>query len=357
MTSTTLRGLNLTNTPLLANQTFFGGYEYTGALLSGVVNCYASTNTRIVIIQNPNNFDTTYDVIISQTDIAPYTIQNINFILTLPYTKLVVTNLDAINQLQLDIIPVYTNLTYDVTVPTVVTGTVDIGNTVDVNVINSTLDISGSVVVTSQPHLSYLTDNVAVATMPAITGTVAVSSQPHLSYLTDNIAVATMPAITGTVAVSSQPHLSYLTDNIAVATQPALAFSTDKVDVTGSSIAVTSLPTTLSFRTTTAGNTGLVIKASAGIVARMYLSNYDTTNNAFMYVRLYDKATAATSADTPLCCFDIPHRGNTASARIMLDLDNLAFTNGLSIRATTGSNADNDVVVTGLASDISIFYK
>ena len=218
--------------------------------------------------------------------------------------------------------------------------------------------ITGTVAVSSQPSLSYLTDNIAVATMPAITGTVAVSSQPHLSYLTDNVAVATMPAITGTVAVSSQPHLSYLTDNVAVATQPALAFSTDKVDVTGSSVIVSSMPTTVSYRTTTAGNTGEVIKASAGIVARIYISNYDTTNQAFLFVRLYDKATAPTDADTPLCCFDLPHRGNSgADSRIMLDLDNLAFTNGLGIRATTGSNANNDVVVTGLASDISVFYK
>jgi hypothetical protein len=225
-------------------------------------------------------------------------------------------------------------------------------------VVCNTSNILGSVAVSSQPHLSYLTDNVAVATIPAITGTVAVSSQPHLSYLTDNVAVATMPAITGTVAVSSQPHLSYLTDNVAVATQPALTFSTDKVDVSGSSVIVSSMPTTVAYRTTSAGNTGLVIKASAGIVARIYISNYDTTNQAFLYVRLYDKATAATDADTPLCCFDLPHRGNSgADSRIMLDLDNLAFTNGLGIRATTGSNANNDVVVSNLASDITVLYK
>jgi hypothetical protein len=108
------------------------------------------------------------------------------------------------------------------------------------NVLNSSLTVGGSVDVTSQPHLSYLTDNIAVATLPPITGSVSVSSQPYLSYLTDNIAVTTLPAITGTVSVSSQPHLSYLTDNIAVATQPALAFATDKVDVTGSSVVISS---------------------------------------------------------------------------------------------------------------------
>ena len=70
------------------------------------------------------------------------------------------------------------------------------------------------------------------------------SGTGFLSYLNDNVAVATMPAITGTVAVSSQPHLSYLTDNVAVATQPALAFSTDKVDATGSSVSVSNLPAT-----------------------------------------------------------------------------------------------------------------
>jgi hypothetical protein len=128
--------------------------------------------------------------------------------------------------------------------------------------------------------------------------------------------------------------------------------------VDSGSVSVSSMPTTVSYRTTSAGNTGLVIKGSAGIVARIYISNYDTTNSAFLFVRLYDKATAPTDADTPLCCFDLPHRGNSGSdSRTMLDLDNLAFTNGLGIRATTGSNANNDVVVTGLASDITILYK
>ena len=111
---------------------------------------------------------------------------------------------------------------------------------------------SQDVVVTSAPHLSYLTDNIAVATQPALafatdkvdaTGSsVSISSAPHLSYLTDNVAVATMPPITGSVSVTSAPYLSYLTSNIAVATQPALAFATDKVDATGSSVSISSAP-------------------------------------------------------------------------------------------------------------------
>jgi hypothetical protein len=173
----------------------------------------------------------------------------------------------------------------------------------------------------------------ALGSTMGVSGTITETNSTTIMNTTTNINNKITNCNTADVVISSMPSIS-------------------------GSVSVSSMPTTLSYRTTAAGNTGLVVKASAGIVARIYISNYDTTNQAFLFVRLYDKATAPTDADTPLCCFDLPHRGNSgADSRIMLDLDNLAFTNGLGIRATTGSNANNDVLVTGLASDITILYK
>jgi hypothetical protein len=133
MSSSTLRNFNSTKIPLLANQVFFGKYEFTGAMLSGIVNCYASTNINVTIIQNPGNVDTTLDVIISSTNIPPYTLKTIDFNLALSHTKVIVVNLDSINQLQLDINAIYTNLEYTSSIPTTITGNVSVVNTVDIS--------------------------------------------------------------------------------------------------------------------------------------------------------------------------------------------------------------------------------
>lgn len=255
----------------------------------------------------------------------------------------------------------------------------------DVNVLN--FPASQNVVVTSQPHLSYLTDNVAVSTMPSITGTVAVSSQPYLSYLNDNVAVATMPAITGTVAVSSQPHLSYLLDNVAVATQPALAFSTDKVDVTGSSVVVSSgsvteinsgtissTLTTLNGKVT-ACNTGAVtiasqskttssittwenpssvisfdktvttvqeIKGSAGSLMSLSAFN-DSAGNAIAFLALYDSlaANVTVGVTIPKCVIALNH-----NVTAEIPCHNLQFSTGISYYiATTYGGAINSATV------------
>lgn len=235
---------------------------------------------------------------------------------------------------------------------------------------------SGTVVVSSQPHLSYLTDNVAVATMPAITGTVAVSSQPHLSYLTDNVAVATMPAITGTVAVSSAPFLSYLTSNIAVATQPALAFSTDKVDATGSAVTISSgsvsvstlpsIPTganviggVTTSRTTSSitswenptqiisfdsGNTVRQIKGSAGSLHSLSITN---DNNNLAFVAIYDLPAAGVTAGatTPKAVFAI-----NKNQQIQLPLHAVEFSNGISFFTATTYNGGTPLTLVYLTA-------
>ena len=269
--------------------------------------------------------------------------------------------------------------------------------------------ITGTVAVSSMPHLSYLTDNVAVATQPAlvfatdkvdatgsavsvsnfpatqpisgsvsvsnfpatqpISGTVAVSSQPALSYLTDNVAVATMPPITGTVAVSSAPFLSYLTSNIAVATQPALAFSTDKVDATGSSVSVSALPSiptgsnviggvTTSHTTSSitawenstylisfnSGNTVREIKGTAGSLHSLSITN---DNNALAYVALYDLPAAGVTpgATTPVAVFAI-----NKNQQIQLPLHAVAFSNAISFFTATTYNGGTPLTLVYLTA-------
>ena len=262
--------------------------------------------------------------------------------------------------------------------------------TQDVNIVSSiNLNVT-------PPHLSYLTDNVAVATIPPITGTVAVSSQPHLSYLNDNVAVVTMPAITGTVAVSSQPHLSYLTDNIAVATQPALTFATDKADVTGSSVSISSgaitetnsgtissTLTTLNGKVTACntgavvissalpngtntigkvytfenpsfianltnlGDTGQTIKSSAGSLFNLTCFN---DGNAVAYIKIYNVA-VPTASDTPIMTLPISHDVaiNTISTH------NFQFSTAIGVRATANYIANDTTSPAGTTSVVAFY--
>jgi len=199
--------------------------------------------------------------------------------------------------------------------------------------------ITGSVVVTSQPYLNYQTDNIAVATMPAITGSVVVTSQPYLNYQTDNIAVATMPAITGSVVVTSQPYLNYQTDNIAVATQPALAFSTDKVDVTGSSVIVSSMPTTTGVNLGNLITTSQLISATPKSLSGLYITHRGGTQ--FCFIKLYNSS-SATSSDTPVATF-----GLYKDSMIYVDTKNLNFTTAICARGTDNYVANDNNAPSG----------
>lgn len=90
------------------------------------------------------------------------------------------------------------------------------------------------------------------------------------------------------------------------------------------------------YRNLSLGVTGQVIKASAGEVAFLHVGNAHAT--AAAYLKLYNKATAPTDADTPLYTFFLP--ANTA--QVIVDVRSLeGFTAGISARATKLS-ADND---------------
>jgi hypothetical protein len=79
-----------------------------------------------------------------------------------------------------------------------------------------------------------------------------------------------------------------------------------------------------------------VIKASAGAVYSMVLTNI---NAAPRYVKLYNKATGPTSADTPVQVYAVP--GNTAGAGMVVSMNGLDFAAGIALRMTTGA-ANND---------------
>src|SRR5947209_18980041 len=80
--------------------------------------------------------------------------------------------------------------------------------------------------------------------------------------------------------------------------------------------------------------TGVNIKASPGQVGGWYLAN---NASAVRYVKLYDKATAPTSGDTPKATLVLPAN----SAANVVAVAGLDFTAGIGLRVTTGL-ADND---------------
>ncbi len=80
-----------------------------------------------------------------------------------------------------------------------------------------------------------------------------------------------------------------------------------------------------------------VVKASAGQIGWLLVTN---TNAAVRYLKIYNKATGPTSADTPLLRFAVP--GNTAGSGATFNVPaGLVCTTGISFRMTTGA-ADND---------------
>lgn len=89
------------------------------------------------------------------------------------------------------------------------------------------------------------------------------------------------------------------------------------------------------FRTISLLATGQIVKASPGRLFGWHLFN---NNAAKLYVKVYDKATAATSADTPKLTIEIA-AGSSDRYEIA---SGLRFDAGISVRACTGvADADN----------------
>lgn len=90
--------------------------------------------------------------------------------------------------------------------------------------------------------------------------------------------------------------------------------------------------------------TGVVVDATPVKVRTLFINNLHAT--ATRFVKFYDKATAATNADTPV--FTIPVAASVLGGGVQVNLTHaeLAFATGLSMRATTGI-ADNDTGAPG----------
>lgn len=99
------------------------------------------------------------------------------------------------------------------------------------------------------------------------------------------------------------------------------------------------------------GTTGTVAKASAGQVYGYYFSNAHASDARFL--KLYDKATAATVGDTPLMTLRLPF---DSGGHVFFGTG-VEFDNGIGYRATTGvADADtgapgsNEVIINLLYS-------
>ena len=100
------------------------------------------------------------------------------------------------------------------------------------------------------------------------------------------------------------------------------------------------------FRTTDANTTGQVVKASTGVIGAIHAYNNAAT---VRYLKIYDKATAALSSDTPNRTIGLPANSMTNIVYVFTP----RFLNGIGIRCTTGlpdndtgAPTANDVMVT-----------
>lgn len=85
---------------------------------------------------------------------------------------------------------------------------------------------------------------------------------------------------------------------------------------------------------TGSGGNAVTVTGSPGFVYGIDLMNNVAT---IVYFKLYDKATAPTSADTPVRRYMIPAEGGL----VRVFVNDLAFTNGIGFRIVTGI-ADNN---------------
>lgn len=99
------------------------------------------------------------------------------------------------------------------------------------------------------------------------------------------------------------------------------------------------------------GVTGVLVKAKPGGVSGWFLFNVATS---IRYLKLYNKATAPLSSDTPLMTIDIPAG---LGANLPPGPGEIDFTVGIGYRVTTGV-ADNDTgAPTANDVQLNLFYR
>lgn len=98
------------------------------------------------------------------------------------------------------------------------------------------------------------------------------------------------------------------------------------------------------------GSTGTLVKAGISQVYAIYVGNTDTNN---VYLKIYDKATAGASTDTPI--MSLPVIKGTAFIQDMTEPIPVSL--GLSYRVVQGQ-ADNDTTApTSATCTVNLLYR
>jgi hypothetical protein len=96
------------------------------------------------------------------------------------------------------------------------------------------------------------------------------------------------------------------------------------------------------------------VKASAGTLLGLSLGN---TNAAACYVRLYNKATAPLTSDTPVLRYVVPGATAGAGREVQLPPGGLSFTTGIGIRITTLAADSDDTAAASNEVTVSAYYR
>lgn len=165
----------------------------------------------------------------------------------------------------------------------------------------------------------------------------AISTVTPLHTIVDSgsVTVSSLPAITGSVSVSSLPALATGTNSIGKISEITNTVTTKIANSTYANA-----------RDINLSNTGVVVKSSAGTLRGITCSNTD--NMSYMYVKIYDKGTAPSSADTPIVT--IPVHKNTTET---YDFFSLEMFNGISMRATLGLADSDNTAASGVVVFVS----
>ena len=229
-----------------------------------------------------------------------------------------------------------------------VTGHVNIDNFPDLQGVTGTVGITGTVQVSGAFYQTYqgVTGQVAISNLPAVqgvTGSVSISNFSELNGVFSGTTTVTFPAlqgvtgtvgITGTVPVSGAFYPTYqgVTGQVAISNLPIYQGVSGTVAISNypSTQSTKIVPTSdIPFVSRSLGNTGLVVAGLSKVLRNLSLAKSD---DILTYVYIYDKATAATSGDTPIFLFIIKN-----FVGIQLTLNHL-FLLGISIRATSDLN-------------------
>ena len=246
---------------------------------------------------------------------------------------------------------------YQATQP--VSGTVDVGNFPAEQVV----DVSG-VVITSSQHLNNLNATYAAG---AVVGTIiSANAETNVPYVTIEVSSPTVFTIGQQVVISgatvfpglngvrtitevlsstlyniyfegltgsgndvpetgimrsfgSSPLQADSTGNLLVKVEGTAA-----VSVSGD-VSTVNKPTTLAYSNIALSNTGQVVSAVAATIRQFSAQNSNATNQ---YIKIYNKATAAVAADSPIFTFLLP-----TNSGVSYEI-NHTFSLGISVRAT-----------------------